>query len=78
VVVFHDLLCYKYRFASSFYNIRLCLKLLNLSSFISGSAVLATDVFFLERYSAMIMWKTQSPWPSLRGFLYDAYLEPTG
>ena len=24
------------------------------------------------------MWKTQSPWPALRGFLYDHYLEPTG
>ena len=24
------------------------------------------------------MWKTQSPWPSLRGFLYDWYLHPTG
>jgi len=28
--------------------------------------------------SAIIMWKTQSPWPSLRGFLYDWFLEATG
>jgi mannosylglycoprotein endo-beta-mannosidase len=28
--------------------------------------------------SAVIMWKTQTPWPSLRGFLYDWYLESTG
>jgi len=26
----------------------------------------------------VVMWKTQSPWPSLRGFLYDWYLESTG
>ena len=24
------------------------------------------------------MWKTQSPWPTLRGALYDNYLETTG
>ena len=28
--------------------------------------------------SAVIIWKTQSPWPSMRGFLYDWYLESTG
>lgn len=28
--------------------------------------------------SAIIMWKTQSPWPSLRGFLYDWFLDATG
>lgn len=28
--------------------------------------------------SAVIMWKTQSPWPSLRGFLYDWWLGTTG
>jgi hypothetical protein len=28
--------------------------------------------------TAVLMWKTQSPWPSLRGFLYDWYLERTG
>jgi hypothetical protein len=28
--------------------------------------------------SGVIMWKTQSPWPALRGFLYDWYLESTG
>jgi mannosylglycoprotein endo-beta-mannosidase len=31
-----------------------------------------------EYTTAVIMWKTQSPWPSLRGFLYDWYLETTG
>ena len=31
-----------------------------------------------EYTTAVIMWKTQSPWPSLRGFLYDWYLESTG
>jgi mannosylglycoprotein endo-beta-mannosidase len=28
--------------------------------------------------TAVIMWKTQSPWPSLRGFLYDWWLDGTG
>lgn len=28
--------------------------------------------------TVVILWKTQSPWPSLRGFLYDWYLESTG
>lgn len=31
-----------------------------------------------EWYAAVCIWKTQSPWPSLRGFLYDWWLEPTG
>eukprot|EP00977_Amphora_coffeiformis_P027496 scaffold34615_cov180-Amphora_coffeaeformis.AAC.18 len=31
-----------------------------------------------EYTTAVIMWKTQSPWPTLRGFLYDWYLETTG
>jgi mannosylglycoprotein endo-beta-mannosidase len=31
-----------------------------------------------EYTTTVIMWKTQSPWPSLRGFLYDWYLETTG
>jgi len=34
--------------------------------------------FIFEYTSAVIMWKTQSPWPVLRGFLYDWYLESTG
>lgn len=34
--------------------------------------------FIFERTTAVVMWKTQSPWPALRGFLYDWYLEPTG
>jgi len=29
-------------------------------------------------YSAAIMWKTASPWPALRGALYDWYLAPSG
>ena len=28
--------------------------------------------------SGFVIWKTQSPWPSMRGFLYDWYLETTG
>lgn len=31
-----------------------------------------------EYTTAVIFWKSQSPWPSLRGFLYDWYLESTG
>ena len=31
-----------------------------------------------EWYASMSIWKTQTPWPSLRGFLYDWWLEPTG
>ena len=31
-----------------------------------------------EWTSTVILWKTQSPWPSLRGFLYDWYLQSTG
>eukprot|EP00927_Polykrikos_kofoidii_P060270 TRINITY_DN55290_c0_g1_i1.p1 TRINITY_DN55290_c0_g1~~TRINITY_DN55290_c0_g1_i1.p1 ORF type:complete len:947 (+),score=85.97 TRINITY_DN55290_c0_g1_i1:64-2904(+) len=34
--------------------------------------------FMWEYYSGVLMWKTQAPWPSLRGFLYDWYLHPTG
>lgn len=34
--------------------------------------------FMWTYYSGVLMWKTQSPWPSLRGFLYDWYLHPTG
>ena len=29
-------------------------------------------------YTAVIFWKSQSPWPSLRGALYDSYLATTG
>jgi len=29
-------------------------------------------------YSAVLLWKAQSPWPTLRGALYDSFLEPTG
>ena len=29
-------------------------------------------------YSAVVMWKTASPWPALRGALYDSYLATTG
>jgi hypothetical protein len=31
-----------------------------------------------EWYTAVIIWKSQSPWPSLRGALYDHYMETTG
>eukprot|EP00980_Cylindrotheca_fusiformis_P019309 scaffold6632_cov102-Cylindrotheca_fusiformis.AAC.4 len=31
-----------------------------------------------EWYSAVLFWKSQSPWPSLRGGLYDWYLDVTG
>jgi len=31
-----------------------------------------------EYTTAIILWKSQSPWPALRGFLYDWYLESTG
>lgn len=31
-----------------------------------------------EYTTAVIFWKTQSPWPSFRGFLYDWFLETTG
>ena len=34
--------------------------------------------FIFDRYTAVFLWKTQSPWPALRGFLYDWYLEGTG
>ena len=26
----------------------------------------------------MLFWKTQSPWPSFRGYMYDSYLETNG
>jgi len=29
-------------------------------------------------YTGILMWKSQSPWPTLRGALYDYYLFPTG
>ena len=29
-------------------------------------------------YTGMIMWKSQGPWPGLRGALYDYYLSQTG
>ena len=31
-----------------------------------------------EYTTSVILWKSQSPWPSLRGFLYDYFLESTG
>jgi mannosylglycoprotein endo-beta-mannosidase len=34
--------------------------------------------FMWEYYSAVIMWKSQSPWPVLRGALYDSWLQQTG
>jgi hypothetical protein len=37
-------------------------------------------VFFLNilKHSGVVMWKSQSPWPSLRGQLYDSSLEQSG
>ena len=29
-------------------------------------------------YTGMLFWKTQSPWPSFRGYMYDSYLETNG
>lgn len=31
-----------------------------------------------EWYSAIVFWKSQSPWPALRGAFYDYYLDTTG
>ena len=31
-----------------------------------------------EFYTAVFIWKSQSPWPTLRGALYDYYLDYTG
>ena len=31
-----------------------------------------------EWYTAVIFWKSQTPWPSLRGGFYDWYLQTTG
>lgn len=31
-----------------------------------------------SRFSGMLVWKSQAPWPGLRGQLYDWYLEETG
>lgn len=31
-----------------------------------------------RNYSAVLLWKSQSPWPALRGALYDYYLDYTG
>jgi len=31
-----------------------------------------------EWYTTVIMWKSQSPWPGLRGCMYDSYLATTG
>ena len=31
-----------------------------------------------EYYSAVVFWKSQSPWPALRGAFYDSYLAQTG
>eukprot|EP00041_Stephanoeca_diplocostata_P002316 m.25464 g.25464 ORF g.25464 m.25464 type:complete len:1144 (+) comp13183_c0_seq5:141-3572(+) len=34
--------------------------------------------FMWTRYTAVLFWKTQSPWPTFRGALYDSYLAQTG
>ena len=54
-----------------------------------AAAQLAAHVQYQTMFSAFIgrafqyttgvvLWKSQSPWPALRGFLYDWYLESTG
>ena len=30
-----------------------------------------------RKHTGFLLWKTQSPWPALRGQIYDYYLEPT-
>ena len=30
------------------------------------------------RYTAMLYWKSASPWPVFRGAMYDSWLNPTG
>lgn len=34
--------------------------------------------FMFKYYTAVIMWKSQSPWPVFRGALYDSFLSQTG
>lgn len=36
------------------------------------------SLFQWRYYSAVLLWKSQSPWPALRGALYDYYLDYTG
>ena len=36
------------------------------------------QTFMWDYYSAVIMWKSQSPWPVLRGAFYDSWLKQTG
>ena len=31
--------------------------------------------FMWSRYSAVLVWKLQSPWPTMRGALYDYFLQ---
>lgn len=31
-----------------------------------------------EKYTGVLIWKTQNPWPGLRGGLYDFLLDQTG
>ena len=34
--------------------------------------------YMWQYYTAVLMWKSQSPWPVLRGAFYDNYLAMTG
>ena len=34
--------------------------------------------FMWQRFSGVLLWKTQNPWAGLRGQLYDWLLAPTG
>lgn len=50
-----------------------------LAAFSQYQSLLNGFVRFLFEYTtAVVVWKTQSPWPALRGFLYDWFLESTG
>ena len=50
-----------------------------LAAFAQYQSLFDGFIYFLFEYtSAVIMWKTQSPWPALRGFLYDWFLDSSG
>jgi len=50
-----------------------------LASYMQNLYLFAGFISHIFEYtSAVLLWKTQSPWPVLRGFLYDWWLETTG
>ena len=78
---------YNYSFVESYSSprtIREFLENANLASIqqyqslVEGFSLKMFDLASNGGKSAFIIWKTQSPWPSLRGFLYDWYLSTTG